>query len=155
LRWPSRRPRWVSLLSALRFHGLTTQSPHEVWLTLSNKARAPKVKCPKLRIIRANGPGFTEMVEEDLIDGVTVKVYSPAKTVADCFKHRSKIGLDVALEALRDSFRGGQQRWTSCGPRLASAGWKTLTGRRWLSALLALGSRSSESDALRSDVPRD
>jgi predicted transcriptional regulator of viral defense system len=98
----------VCLLSALRFHGLTTQSPHEVWLTLPNKAWAPKVKCPKLRIVRASGPALTEMVEEGPIEGVAVRVYSPARTVADCFKHRSKIGLDVALEALRDSFRGGK-----------------------------------------------
>jgi predicted transcriptional regulator of viral defense system len=96
----------VCLLSALRFHGLTTQSPHEVWLTLPSKAWAPKVKYPRLRIIRASGPALTTMVEEHRVEGVAVKIYSPAKTVADCFKHRSKIGLDVALEALRDAFRG-------------------------------------------------
>ena len=96
----------VCLLSALRFHGLTTQSPHEVWLTLPSKAWAPKVKYPRLRIIRASGPALTAMVEEHRIEGVAVKIYSPAKTVADCFKHRSKVGLDVALESLRDAFRG-------------------------------------------------
>ncbi len=95
----------VCLLSALRFHGLTTQSPREVWLTLPSKAWAPKVKYPRLRIIRANSPALTALVEEHRVEGVTVKIYSPAKTVADCFKHRSKVGLDVALEALRDAFR--------------------------------------------------
>jgi predicted transcriptional regulator of viral defense system len=96
----------VCLLSALRFHGLTTQSPHEVWLTLPSKAWAPKVKYPRLRIIRASGPALTAMVEGHPVEGIAVKIYSPAKTVADCFKHRSKVGLDVALEALRDAFRG-------------------------------------------------
>jgi predicted transcriptional regulator of viral defense system len=95
----------VCLLSALQFHGLTTQSPHEVWLTLPNKAWAPRVKHPRLRIVRSTGAGLTEMVEEHPIEGVIIKVYSPAKTVADCFKYRSKIGLDVALEAVRDSLR--------------------------------------------------
>ncbi len=95
----------VCLLSALRFHGLTTQSPREVWLTLPSKAWAPKVEYPKLRIIRATGPTLAVMVEQHQIEGIAVKIYSPAKTVADCFKHRSKVGLDVALEALRDAFR--------------------------------------------------
>ena len=96
----------VCLLSALRFHGLTTQSPREVWLTLPSKAWAPRVEYPRLRIIRASGPALTAMVEQRRVEGVDVKTYSPAKTVADCFKHRSKVGLDVALEALRDAFRG-------------------------------------------------
>jgi predicted transcriptional regulator of viral defense system len=96
----------VCLLSALRFHGLTTQSPREVWLTLPSKAWAPKAKYPRLRIVRAIGPALTAMVEEHRVEGIAVQIYSPAKTVADCFKHRSKVGLDVALEALRDAFRG-------------------------------------------------
>jgi predicted transcriptional regulator of viral defense system len=96
----------VCLLSALRFHGLTTQSPREVWLTLPSKAWAPKADYPRLRIIRAIGPALTAMVQDHRVEGGAVKVYSPAKTVADCFKHRSKVGLDVALEALRDVLRG-------------------------------------------------
>jgi predicted transcriptional regulator of viral defense system len=95
----------VCLLSALRFHGLTTQSPHEVWLAIPTKAWAPKVKYPKVRIIRAGGPGLAEMTEEHRIEGVVVRVSTPARTVADCFKYRSKVGLDVALEALRDVLR--------------------------------------------------
>jgi predicted transcriptional regulator of viral defense system len=95
----------VCLLSALRFHGLTTQSPREVWLAIPSKAWAPKVKYPRVRIIRAGGPSLTAMVEEHRIEGIVVRVTAPAKTVADCFKYRSKVGLDVALEALRDSLR--------------------------------------------------
>jgi predicted transcriptional regulator of viral defense system len=96
----------VCLLSALRFHQLTTQSPREVWLTLPSKAWAPKLEHPRLRIIRAGSPALTAMVEGHRIEGIPVRIYAPAKTVADCFKHRSKVGLDVALEALRDAFRG-------------------------------------------------
>jgi predicted transcriptional regulator of viral defense system len=95
----------VCLLSALRFHGLTTQSPHEVWLALPPKAWSPRVKYPRLRIMRFSGKALTDMAEEHTVDGVQVKVYGPAKTVADCFKFRNKVGLDVALEALRDCWR--------------------------------------------------
>ena len=92
----------VCLLSALRFHGLTTQAPSEVWLAIGWKARAPKRDSQPLRIIRMSGKALTEGVEQHQIEGVSVKIYNPAKTVADCFKYRNKIGLDVALEALRD-----------------------------------------------------
>ncbi len=92
----------VCLLSALRFHGLTTQSPSEVWLAIDFKARRPTVDYPPLRIVRFSGRALTSGVEEHQIEGVTVKVYTAAKTVADCFKYRNKIGLDVAIEALRD-----------------------------------------------------
>jgi predicted transcriptional regulator of viral defense system len=95
----------VCLLSALRFHGLTTQSPHEVWLALPPKAWSPRVQYPRLRVMRFSGPALNEMVEDHQIEGVHVKVYSAAKTVADCFKFRNKVGLDVALEALRDCWR--------------------------------------------------
>jgi predicted transcriptional regulator of viral defense system len=95
----------VCLLSALRFHGLTTQSPYEVWLAFPNKAWASNVKCPRIRVIRSSGAALSEMVELHWIEGMAVKIYSPAKTVADCYKYRSKVGLDVALEALRDCFR--------------------------------------------------
>ena len=109
----------VCLLSALRFHRLTTQSPPEVWLTLPSKAWAPKLEYPKLRIIRAGGPALTAMIEEHRIEGVPVRIYAPARTVADCFKHRSKVGLDVALEALRDAFRGRKatmdELWAAAG----------------------------------------
>lgn len=95
----------VCLLSALRFHGITTQSPFEIWLAIDRKARLPKVEGVPLRLVRFSGEALTEGVEQHRIEGVDVSVYCPAKTVADCFKYRNKIGLDVALEALRECRR--------------------------------------------------
>ena len=95
----------VCLLSALRFHDLTTQAPFEVWLAIPNKARAPRVDYPPLRIVRFSDLGLSEGIEEHQIDGVAVRVTSLAKTVVDCFKYRNKIGLDVALEALHEAWR--------------------------------------------------
>jgi predicted transcriptional regulator of viral defense system len=95
----------VCLLSALQLHGLTTQGPHEVWMAIPPKAWAPKVASPKVRLVRFSGAALTTMLEEHEIEGAVVRVYRPAKTVADCFKYRNKIGLDVAIEALRDSWR--------------------------------------------------
>jgi predicted transcriptional regulator of viral defense system len=95
----------VCLLSALQFHGLTTQAPFEVWLAIAESARRPKMQSPPLRVVRFSGAALNYGVEEHMIEGVPAKVYSPAKTVADCFKYRNKIGLDVALEALRDCWR--------------------------------------------------
>lgn len=92
----------VCLLSALRFHGLTTQNPFQVWLAIDRKAWQPRGESPPLRIFRFSGEALTSGVETHLIQGVAVRVYSPAKTVSDCFKYRNKIGLDVALEALKD-----------------------------------------------------
>jgi predicted transcriptional regulator of viral defense system len=94
----------VCLLSALRFHGLTTQAPFAVWLAIENKSIAPKLDYPPLRIVRFSGAALTEGVEEHAVDRVTVRVTCVAKTVADCFKYRNKIGLDVALEALREAW---------------------------------------------------
>jgi predicted transcriptional regulator of viral defense system len=95
----------VCLLSALRFHGLTTQSPFEVWLAISEKARLPKVQYPPLRIVRFSADALANGVEQHGFKGVKVRVTNPARTVVDCFKYRHKIGLDVALEALRDCWR--------------------------------------------------
>jgi predicted transcriptional regulator of viral defense system len=95
----------ICLLSALRFHELTTQSPWDVWLAIDRKARKPRLEYPALRIARFSGSALTEGVEAHRIEGVTVKVFSPAKTVVDCFKYRNKIGLDVALEATKDYLR--------------------------------------------------
>jgi predicted transcriptional regulator of viral defense system len=95
----------VCLLSALQFHGLTTQAPFEVWMAIAESARRPSVAHPPLRIVRFSGVSLTSGVEERVIDGARVCVTTPAKTVADCFKYRNKIGLDVALEALRDCRR--------------------------------------------------
>lgn len=101
----------VCLLSALRFHDLTTQAPFEVWLAIDNRAATPKLGYPPLHLVRFSGPALAEGVEEHIVDGVTVRVTSVAKTVADCFKYRNKIGLDVALEALREAWHA--KRFTS------------------------------------------
>ncbi|MEO6064043.1 MAG: type IV toxin-antitoxin system AbiEi family antitoxin domain-containing protein [Thermoflexales bacterium] len=93
------------LLTALRLHVLTTQSPAEVWLALPEKARRPSLEYPRLRVARFSGLALTEGIETRLVEGVAMRVYSPAKTVADCFKYRNKIGIDVAVEALRDFTR--------------------------------------------------
>jgi predicted transcriptional regulator of viral defense system len=95
----------VCLLSALRFHDLTTQSPFEVWMAIDGKARSPKEDIIPLRIVRFSGKALTAGVESHSIEGVKIRVYNPAKTIADCFKYRNKIGLDVAIEALRDCWR--------------------------------------------------
>jgi predicted transcriptional regulator of viral defense system len=99
----------ICLLSALRFHGLTTQMPFEVWVAIDRKAHRPNGSSDgyltPLNIVRFSGEALTEGVEEHTIEGVTVKIYSPAKTVVDCFKYRNKIGIDVAVEALRDCWQ--------------------------------------------------
>jgi len=95
----------VCLLSALRYHDLTTQSPFEVWMALSRKARLPKVDYPAVRVVRFSGSALEYGVEEHPVGTVPIRVYSPAKTVADCFKYRNKIGRDVAMEALRDCWK--------------------------------------------------
>ena len=92
----------VCLLSALRFHGLTTVEPFEVWLAIDRKARKPKAGHPPLRIVRFTGEALTQGVEEHRIESSTVRVTSQARTVADCFGYRNEIGLDVAVEALRE-----------------------------------------------------
>lgn len=93
------------LLTALRFHELTTQAPAEIWIALAEKARKPKLDYPRLRVARFSGRALTEGIERHRLEGVEVRVYSAAKTVADCFKYRNKIGIDVAVEALRDFSR--------------------------------------------------
>jgi len=95
----------VCLLSALSFHRLTTQAPFEIWLAIDRKSRLPKVEGVPLRLVRFSCDSLTEGIELHRIEGVDVRVYCPAKTVADCFKYRNKIGLDVALEALRECRR--------------------------------------------------
>ena len=100
-----KHPRVVfCLLTALQIHGLTTQAPHEVWVAISLNARAPQVEYPPLRVVRLSDPDI--QIEQIALDGVVrIPVTSAAKTVVDCFKFRNKIGLDVALEALKDAWR--------------------------------------------------
>jgi predicted transcriptional regulator of viral defense system len=95
----------VCLISALQFHGLTTQIPRGVWIAIENKKWEPDFEYPRVELVRLTGRAFSFGVEKYEVDHVLVKVYSPAKTVADCFKFRNKIGLDVAMEALRETWR--------------------------------------------------
>jgi predicted transcriptional regulator of viral defense system len=93
------------LLTALRFHDLTTQNPFEVWLAVDRNAAIPRIHSIQNRIFRMSDEMFSAGIEEHQVEGGTIRVHSPAKTVADCFKYRNKIGLDVAMEALRDAWR--------------------------------------------------
>jgi predicted transcriptional regulator of viral defense system len=93
----------LCLLSALAFHEITTQSPASVWIALGKGARKPAILSPSIRVVRLTEPSLSEGVEKHTVEGVPVRVYSVAKTVADCFKFRNKVGLDVAIEALKDS----------------------------------------------------
>ena len=100
-----RAPRAViCLLSALRVHEVGTQSPFQMWLALPPGTTPPKMEYP-LRIVRMSGASLAEGVERIRIDGVDVPVFNTAKTIADCFKFRNKVGMDVALEALREGWR--------------------------------------------------
>lgn len=100
----------VCLLSGLRVHGIGTQAPFEVWMAIPPNVPKPRLDQPALRVVRMSGPALTEGVEHLEIDGVQVPVFNAAKTVADCFKYRNKIGLDVGLEALRDGW--SQRKFT-------------------------------------------
>ncbi|WP_260291219.1 type IV toxin-antitoxin system AbiEi family antitoxin domain-containing protein [Sedimenticola hydrogenitrophicus] len=94
----------VALLSALSFHDLTTQNPSKIWLAIDRKAWRPEISYPPVRFVTMSGEALRAGVESHDIGGVEIKVFTPAKTVADCFKYRNKIGLDVALEALREGW---------------------------------------------------
>lgn len=91
----------ICLLSALSFHELTTQVPHEIYVAIARNAEAPRLDSPPVRSFRFSGKAFTEGVETHTIDDVEIRIYSREKTLADCFKYRNKIGLDTTLEALR------------------------------------------------------
>jgi predicted transcriptional regulator of viral defense system len=95
----------ICLLSALQFHELTTQTPHQVWMLIGGRKWAPKRPPVALRIVRASGASLTAGIAHHVVERVPVPVTVPAKTIADCFKYRSKVGLDVALEALREGLR--------------------------------------------------
>jgi predicted transcriptional regulator of viral defense system len=91
------------LLSALQFHELTTQLPREVWIAMPRGSHPPRIDYPPVKMVQFTGEAYSAGVEEVERDGVRLRVYGVAKTVADCFKHRNKIGLDVGLEALKDA----------------------------------------------------
>lgn len=95
----------VCLLSALSFHRVGTQLPHEVWIAVDRRTRRPAIPYPPLRVVRFGGAALTDGIETHRIEGETVRVYNLAKTLADTFKYRNKVGLDIALEALREAWR--------------------------------------------------
>ena len=95
----------LCLLTALRLHGITTQNPFEVWIMIDRKARKPAIDYPPVSVVRASGRALSEGVESILLEGVEIRVTTVAKTIADCFKYRNTVGVDVAMEALRDAWR--------------------------------------------------
>lgn len=96
----------VCLISALQFHGIGTQLPAEVWIAVPRGTRVPRLSTPPLRVVRISPDVFDRGIEPHRIEGQTVRVYSVARTIADCFRFRNNVGLDVALEALAEAWRG-------------------------------------------------
>lgn len=112
----ARVPRGVlCLLTALRYHELTTQAPAEIWMALESHARQPALPHISLHVVRFSGDVFTTGVQEHRVDGIVMRVYDLEKTIADCFKYRNKIGLDVAMEALREGWRARRLNITDLG----------------------------------------
>jgi predicted transcriptional regulator of viral defense system len=95
----------ICLLSALQFHGLGNEWPHEVWVALDPTSHPPRKLTIPIRVLRFSGPSLDEGLETHVLEGVRVRITSQEKTIADCFKYRNKFGLDVAMEALRDYIR--------------------------------------------------
>ena len=95
----------ICMLSALQFHEVGTQLPHEVWIALPEATQTPAVSYPPLRVARLRGAAYSEGIQTVIEDGASIRVYGVAKTVTDCFKFRNKIGLDVAMEAMKDAWR--------------------------------------------------
>jgi predicted transcriptional regulator of viral defense system len=95
----------ICLLSALAFHGVGTQLPFEVWVAIERGSRPPALRNPPLRVVRMSGESFKAGIEVNVIEGRNVRIYSVAKTIADLFKFRKRIGIDVAIEALRDAWQ--------------------------------------------------
>jgi predicted transcriptional regulator of viral defense system len=95
----------ICLISALGFHNLTTQIPYKIYIALPRNTKAPRINYPPLDIVYLSKEPYTAGIEVHVLDGVSVKIYSREKTVVDCFKFRKKIGLDIALEALKDYLR--------------------------------------------------
>jgi len=95
----------ICLLSALAYHEITSQAPHQVWMAIEEKAWAPKIEHIQIRFVRFSETLLKEGVDTVSIQTVPVKITNPARTVADCFKYRNKIGLDVAVEALKEGWR--------------------------------------------------
>lgn len=91
----------ICLISALAFHNLTTQIPHEVYVAISRNSEPPRIDYPPVRSFRFSGKAFSEGIERPLVDGIRIPIYNREKTIADCFKFRNQIGLDTAMEAIK------------------------------------------------------
>ncbi|RUX51483.1 transcriptional regulator [Mesorhizobium sp. M4A.F.Ca.ET.050.02.1.1] len=128
----------VCLVSALAFHGLTDQFPRQVWLAIGRKDWPPKPDNLPIRVVRFTEHLLTEDVETHVVEGVSVRVFSVAKTIADCFRYRNKIGLSVAIEGLQEALR---QRKATAGEiaRQAERGGVSTVIRPYLEALTANG----------------
>ncbi len=100
----------VCLLSALQVHGLTTEVPHAIWIMIDTRARTPKLDAPAIEVVRAHGKAREHGIDRRRIAGVSVSITTPAKTVADCFRYRRHVGMEVALAALRDFLAGARGR---------------------------------------------
>jgi predicted transcriptional regulator of viral defense system len=102
----------ICLISALDFHGMTTEIPHKVHIALPLTSRNPRLEQPPIKVYRFSGKSLTEGIACHKSDGVEIKIYNPAKTIADCFKFRNKIGLDIAIEALESGISDGKASYT-------------------------------------------
>jgi predicted transcriptional regulator of viral defense system len=128
----------VCLVSALAFHGLTDQMPKHVWIAMGQKDWAPSTEGPHMQIVRFSDRHLTTSVKTQVIEGVLVKVFGVAKTVADCFRYRNKIGLSIAIEGLREALR--QRKATPADiAQLATTGGVSTIVRPYLEALTANG----------------
>jgi len=92
----------VCLLSALSYHGIGTQNPPEIWMAIPRKTRPPKIDNSPVKIVKFSGEGYQNGIEKHIIENNEIKIYNIPKTIADCFKFRNKLGIDVAIEALKD-----------------------------------------------------
>ena len=99
----------ICLISALSFHGLTTQVPHSVWIAIPRDSRPPRIDYPPVSWVEFSGSAHASGIEVHTLDGTKVRIYGPEKTLADCFKYRNRIGMDVVLEALNVYMRGDQR----------------------------------------------
>ena len=98
----------ICLTSALQFHELTLQMPSAVWIAIDRTGWKPKVDYPPIRFVRFSGQALTGGVKRHLIEGIEVPIFEPAKSIVDCFRYRNKIGLDIAMEGLREGLRSGR-----------------------------------------------
>lgn len=92
------------LLTALQIHELTTQLPRKIWIAMPIDSHVPKIEYPPIKMVKYTGKAYSEGIEIQQSDGINYRVYNVAKTIADCFKHRNKIGIDIAIEALKDAY---------------------------------------------------